>query len=265
MRITELPVSELGVYARERIINLWVGSFGDSSKYAAMFLENVSRETSAVLCEYEGIIIGMLFLIPGVINYTHINMIYAMTVDERYRNRGAAGLMMDYANAKAPTVLKPECAELFPFYEKRSYHAAFMVNEAVIYAGGENTGGEVTEIEADEYTALRNKHINAVSMEWDAESVRYALIENRFWDGKAMRVNNIGAALYTVNNGEMFVKEMLSADENIENIAKTLMRVEGVAKCRLILPPWSAFGETVKFGMAKGINIHNGYLGLALN
>lgn len=98
--------------------------------------------------------------------------LYAVATAQTHRNRGLCRALMSFAEEDlqqrgfACTVLTPGEPELFRFYEKLGYEAAFTRNRTVFLGG--------TPISAEEYALLRERVLTVPHMVYDLPTLEYA-------------------------------------------------------------------------------------------
>ena len=110
----------------EVIRELWSECFPDDTEYARFFYDRVFKLSCARVCTVDGIVAGMLHSFPydfatpdGIL---HARYIYGVGTAKKYRGLGIAGDLLQ-AEAKDCdfTVIIPQSAGLFSFYEKNGF------------------------------------------------------------------------------------------------------------------------------------------------
>ena len=121
MTISNVFVNGLNESRTDGIISLWSEAFDDERDFIETFLRGVPSETTAVLCEKDGQVTGMMFLIPAEVNGFDCKLVYALATAKDFRKQGIATKLLESASETTPTFLAPEKASLISFYEKRGY------------------------------------------------------------------------------------------------------------------------------------------------
>ena len=114
---------------------LWNEAFGDSIDSIEFFLRRRFNPKTTVVCEENGKIVSMLFLLEGKVYCENILFsayyLYAAATLKSHRGRGIMGDMLEFSKKFAAEkgvdliCLKPANDKLFEYYEKHGYKTVF--------------------------------------------------------------------------------------------------------------------------------------------
>lgn len=271
----------------EGIIKLWNEAFGDSEKDIKFFLSAHYIPENAVVCEIDGIIVSVLFLIDGEMHikgndYPSYYLYAACTLNE-FRGRGIMSEMLEFARSvsekrnKYFIALKPGEDSLYGYYSKFGYKPAFSkkVAEIVINRQEKNENSEFNT--GFDFVKLRDCALVFFDyFKWNEKSIDFAVKHHKYYGGRAI-FNRKGYALYSVENDFFRVKETtftsisdLKYILDSENLDSITIQVE---------LPYNSDTENYKFktissGMLLPLNkdaeklsltLNNAYLALTLD
>lgn len=277
---------------REGIISLWHEAFGDSRSEIEFFLDNKYIPENTVVCEENGEIISLLFLLNGEM---HINgqdypayYLYAACTSKKFRGKGIMGQMLDYSKNLAADrgvdfiCLMPAEKSLFDYYSKFGYMPIFRRKTVKI------TAEELSKISFFTHNSsdfsfkpaykLRNEAFEKTDFfKWDKSSVEFAFEHTKLYGGNLF-LSNKGYCLYTRFDGVLTVKETTLTHDLLAKKLKEIANINNVENIELILPcdyDFFSFEHEISYnGMiltTRNIDdkiiksIHNAYLGLTLD
>lgn len=216
---------------KEEIICLWQQCFGDERHYVEFFLKNCPEENALFLYREEDVLAGMMFLLQGMIVmptdfaedkehvvksesqeqdcFKKVYYLYALCVDEQYRNRGIAAELLDFAKAfakenDAEVCLVPSTEELRRYYAKRGFVDVFVKTEQTLKVNSlEAYKGEldikeidllsgtdsVDDADIDMLVGARAKEYGAGAFLWRRDNFKFAIKENTYSGGFACIVS----------------------------------------------------------------------------
>jgi len=151
---------------------LWREAFGDDKEAVTFFFESFSDCISYV-AETEGKIVSMAHALPQVLSPdVPAAYLYAVATAKSHQSRGLCRAVLAFAEADLKArgfhccVLTPGEPNLFRFYEKLGYGAAF-TRHRTAFSGG-------VAISAAEYAALRAQVLSVPHMVYDLRTLEYA-------------------------------------------------------------------------------------------
>lgn len=277
---------------KEGIIRLWHEAFGDSRKEIEFFLENKYIPENTVVCEENGEIISLLFLLEGSFcikgkDYPSYYLYAACTFKE-FRGKGIMGKMLDFSKALATKrelyyiCLMPAEESLFNYYSRFGYIPVFKRKIVKIGIDELNSMCIPDEISSDfsfkSAERLRNEaYENIDFFKWDRQSVEFAFSQTKLYGGDVF-LNNKGYCLYTVRDSIITIKENTFTTYNLVHALKSIYLAHKFNEIQIILPNITNFFDfkyaTVCNGMALPLqpdselilkNADNPYLGLTLD
>ncbi len=277
---------------KEGIIRLWHEAFGDLRKEIEFFLENKYIPENTVVCEENGEIISLLFLLEGSFcingkNYPSYYL-YAACTSKEFRGRGIMGKMLEFSKALAADrgvcyiCLMPAEDSLFDYYSRFGYIPVFKRKLVSISIDELNSMCIPDENSSDfslkSAERLRNEaYENFDFFKWDKPSVEFAFSQTKMYGGDAV-FNNKGYCLYTVLDDVIAIKENTFTPDTLVHALKNIYITQKFNEIRIILPKNFDFFDfdytTVCNGMALPLqsdfelilkNADNPYLGLTLD
>lgn len=271
------------------IIALWKEAFGDSEKDIKFFLDAHYNPENTVVCECDGVIASVLFLLEGDMHikgndYPSYYLYAACTLNE-YRGRGLMTELLGLASSiaieqrKFFIALKPAEESLYHYYSRFGYQSVFTKKVIEFNKSEQYKIFDVTyKNNVDFLSELRDKSYgNTNYFKWNKYSFDFAVEHHRYFGGEFISNCN-GYMLYSVNDGVLHVKEnTFSADDfvmMINNIAALsdvdLIHAElsynfnidcsktDIIKSGMLLPLVDEAKELIK-------NVDNAYLALTLD
>lgn len=277
---------------KEGIIRLWHEAFGDSRKEIEFFLENKYIPENTVVCEENGEIISLLFLLEGSFcikgkDYPSYYL-YAACTSKEFRGKGIMGKMLDFSKALATKrglyyiCLMPAEESLFNYYSRFGYIHVFKRMLVKICIDELNSMCIPDEISSDfsfkSAERLRNEAYEKIDFfKWDRQSVEFAFSQTKLYGGDVF-LNNKGYCLYTVQDSVITIKENTFTSYTLVHVLKNIYLAQKFNEIQIILPNKTNFFDfeytTVCNGMALPLqsdselilkNADNPYLGLTLD
>lgn len=204
------------VFASERDLDaaaqIWRTCFGDEDEYIQLYFEHRFQEDNMLVIFADGRPVSMASFLPAeiLINgvYKPARYVYAVATLPEYRNRGYATEIIKHASRKygEPLILQPAEENLTEYYRKMGFQKAFSTyseekevpapyNSITIQECEKNpegkicAGWELEGITAEEYQRIRDEKFKKEGyVRWDAEAIRYAIYENNFCKGAAVKL-----------------------------------------------------------------------------
>lgn len=204
------------VFASERdfdaVAQIWKTCFGDEEEYIQFYFEHRFREDNMLVIFADGKPVSMASFLPAEIlvdgEYRPAKYVYAVATLPEYRNRGYATEIIKHASEKykEPLILQPAEETLIEYYRKMGFEETFLSysdekevpaphNAIIMQECEENPEGKTLagwkfeSITAEEYQSIRDAHFEKEGyVRWDAEAIRYAIYENNFCRGAAVKL-----------------------------------------------------------------------------
>ncbi len=187
---------------REEVIRLWQQCFYDERHYVEFFLKNCPAENALFLYREEKEIAGMMLLMPGrlVVPDGGLDIktyyLYAFCVDEKYRGKGIAKEMLDFAKDysekdDAELCLVPGSAKLREYYAQRGFVDVFVRTEQEISVDTSKKfdgGMKKTDINIEALIKARNEVYENNAFLWNVDNLEFAIKENGYSDGFAWNI-----------------------------------------------------------------------------
>lgn len=271
------------------IIAVWNEAFGDPEKDIKFFLDKYFNPENTVVCEMNGDIASVLFLIDGDM---HIDgedyssyYLYAACTLKKYRGRGIMSEMLDFVKHTASSrkksfiALKPAESSLFDYYSKFGYKSVFS-KKIITFDKTDYSEDSCLTFNRNmySYSGLRDgAYRNLNYFKWNNDSIEFAIEHHVYYGGEIIRNCN-GYMLYNMNNNNLYVKETTFSTENLSKIISDTVRNCFINKIIVELPVDydlnSEKSEIIKSGMILPLSeiadkntekICNAYLALTLD
>ena len=260
---------------------LWKDSFNDGDGYIDFFFDNRFKPENTFVYLKNGSPVSMASAFDAEIyhdgQYTPIWYVYAVATAADYRKEGLSSALLEHIRGLYPsTFLVPSSETLFGFYEKRGYKPAFAISEVEISLEemcAPDKAPVFGAVSAEEYKTARDARFRKEGyIRWDTEAVAYALAENAFQGGEALKVRAQGGKgpegviLFNSRRGRLFVTETTLPPPDLRDAAFFLMKRTGAASCRVRFAPDAAEGAR-PFGMlrSEAVSVDQGYCNLVLD
>lgn len=207
------------------IIVLWNEAFGDSEDDIKFFLDSRYIPENAVVCETDGRIVSVLFLLDGMM---HINgkdyssyYLYAACTSKDFRGKGIMSDMLGFTKSlsvsrnKQFIILKPGEESLYGYYEKFGYKSVFTKKTIKI----NDNFNAVEEIKSEnnflsDILISRDNLLNKTDyFRWDSDAIEFAISHHKHFGGECFLSKN-GYIFYYVDNNILFIKENTLSDKS---------------------------------------------------
>lgn len=296
IKMLELRLAQKGETDRQKY--LWKLCFGDSDNFIDFYYANRYREDETALLLLDGEILAMLTMLPVRLEASGQSydsaMLYAIATHPEYRNRGYAGLLIDFAhrylhkNRIVFTFLVPAGKLLFKFYQRLGYQEGFYIREAILtretidsWNIAETGGRNIFDVSTEEYNLRRNNMLGGKPcVSYNNEDITYQkkLSQMSGADIYGLEFTEVNgcAVAERINPDKVIIKELLVKDEFIPEAVKKISCLLPAKEYILRLPVFLGrqLKSTVRpLGMIRANNeidpeiVSNdyGYLGLAFD
>ena len=266
---------------------LWKEGFKDDDKYIDFFFSNRFKPENTFVYMENGSPVSMASVFNAKLYLNSVFLpagyIYAVTTLPVHQGKGFSTAILEHINKIYPTTFLVPLAGALNFYEKRGFTPAFTLNEIELHLCDIKAPDKnfITKtVSADEYKHIRDSHfINDGYICWDTEAIAYALAENTFCGGSAVKIEidekkgTHGILLYKKQNGRLLITETTLPLPMLHGIAYNLMKQENVSTCCLRLASGklasSKTSASRPFGLlykdTGGAAVKNGYCNLVLD
>ena len=258
--------------------NLWKEGFQENDEYIDFFFSKRFKPENTFAYIESGLPVSMASVLDASIYYKGAFLptgyIYGVTTLSQFRGKGFSSAIIEHIKKIYPTAfLVPAAKDLFGFYEKRGFRPVFSLTEYKLHAADLDIPSinlKRDEVFPDEYKNIRDSHfLKNGYICWDTEAIAYALEENSFLGGYALKVNmndkkkTNGIILYRKQGDQLFVSETTLPLPILHDTVSILMKQHKVYICCVRL-------ESDKTGQAFGllhsdIAVKNGYCNLVLD
>ena len=266
------------VYATQQdfteIRKIWNACFGDEDAYINLYLENRFTKDNMLVLHKDGKIVSMASCLPISVQIDGemkpATYIYAVATLPEYRKQGNAGKILEAAKRIYGTlILQPAEEHLIDYYGKMGFEEAFQSwNREVSLAELETQADIIEEdmlceVDAGEYMRIRDERFHGDGyVQWDLEAVTYALKENHFCGGKAVKIltntSKEDILLYRIFEQKIYVVETSLSEDELNQVLLHLMK-----KTESDYAVIRNAGGMISYAEG-GHEIQNGYLNLTL-
>jgi len=161
---------------KEQIIALWNSAFGDKTKDVEKYLKTLLEYF--LVYEEDGILKGMLSVLPVSFGNKIGGYIYAVTTDKNHRGQGICNKLMEYVKEDKSynfLVLKPQNDGLFEFYGKMGFERVPQLEKKEFWTI-ENSEVEyqLKQLSAKDYEFARNSYFAEEIIKWDENMLSFA-------------------------------------------------------------------------------------------
>lgn len=252
---------------KKYVISVWKDAFGDKEDFISDFLHLFGKYM--LVLEYEGRVVSMLTLFPVKIGEKSGRYVYAVATDKKYRSRGFAGKLVEYAKRFAAKndenflVILPQNDGLYDFYRRFGFSelkCVKRINEQKVNFNDSALNIEI--IDENEYFKLRKNHFATCKfVEWDIHMLAFF---KKVYEGFFVKVSENGreaALAFCFKNGDSLSVPELLTKENETIILSSLccfFEKESVTAIKE-----SKCGE--KFAMIYPEEFTDCYFGLGMN
>lgn len=169
---------------------IWEACFGDSPEYIRFFMERRFSSSICFVWLEQNEPVGAVYLLPSLLQRKLSFYSYAGGVLPEHRKKGIFWelfhAMMEFCKERNATLTGVPAAGTVEYYKKMGYEAAFSYKQLICKPKGKTKFCTFREAEAEVYAQLRDKAFAELNyVQWDVNSVKYALEENRFCGGFA--------------------------------------------------------------------------------
>ncbi len=251
-------------YDLDQIRHIWRTCFGDGEDYIDLYLKNRFDPENMMVIYRDGRPVSMASFLPARLkrgeDWLPVRYVYAVATLPEYRRLGLASEILQHALEKygEPLILQPETEELEGYYERLGFEKGFAEENwefrpeagagpdlpggrgelraagiAPFKAGEsdespENEAGKegISEISPEEYKEIRDKHFDGDGyVRWDEQGIAYALEENRFCGGRALKAGQ-DMILYRREKDALRVLETTLEGEALQSRIRGLLAAE---------------------------------------
>lgn len=204
---------------KEQIISLWNGAFGDKTEDIKKYLETILKYF--FVYEEDGIVKGMLSVLPVSFSGKKGGYIYAVTTHKDHRGQGICNKLMEYVKKNKSydfLVLKPQNDELFEFYGKMGFEKVTCLSKKELFVTDDSESVyHLKEMTPQEYEKARNTYFGKDIIAWDNKMLSFArdMYQGGFYAIEKAG-ENIGLAFLYKDENVLVIKELLST-ENVAN------------------------------------------------
>ena len=252
-----------------RLMELWQEAFGDSEDETRFYFQYRHRHEHMLVMEIDEQISGMLSLLPiqliadGAAHQARY--VFAVATKKEVRGRGVSTALLTAAHegiraeGGVASILVPASENLFTFYGKRGYQAAFFVDQALLSASeivSSPLRGEVSGLSAEDYLGIRKASFSGsrLFVDWDLDALTYIKLGAESGGGRVLYLRDgagEAAALIEKRDSIMRVTELALLSGMTWQIAMALIHRVVQAPQYLLRLPQSSLGErnTIPIGM----------------
>lgn len=231
---------------KKGIISLWQEAFGDSAEAVELFLKHKYIPENTVICEENGKVASMLFLLDGKLNIKsekyNAYYLYAAATLKEFRGRGIMAEMLDFSKKLAAErnfdfiCLKPAEDSLYGYYKRFGYKEIFSTKTVKINSVIKSDSDiQESSSKADTDTIRNRVYKNTDYFEWDKASIEYAIRQHNYYGGNTINSCK-GYVLYTALSDNCHVKELCFTQESLLNILSELQAQTGFIEISVELP-----------------------------
>ena len=162
---------------KNAVIGLWQEAFGEAEKEILPFLEFINK--NMLLMAENGKIISMLSLLKVKIGDINGRYVYAVATDKRFRGRGYASELLQYAkqlikeNNEEFLVILPQSESLYDFYAKSGFtplRCAKRISRRI----GSASGLKVEKLTPESYFELKKTYFSGEKyVEFDIKTLDF--------------------------------------------------------------------------------------------
>ncbi|MBR5809227.1 MAG: GNAT family N-acetyltransferase [Clostridia bacterium] len=199
---------------REQIIELWNGAFGDRTEDVKKYLDTILKYF--LVYEEDGIIKGMLSVLPVYFCNKRGGYVYAVTTHKDHRGQGICNKLMEYVKADKTydfLVLKPQNDGLFEFYGKMGFEKVSCLSKKELYVEEPEKNYKLTTLSAQEYEMARNAYFGEEIIRWDSNMLSFAkdMYKGEFYAVEKDQ-KNVGFAFLYKEKNVAVIKELLAKE-----------------------------------------------------
>lgn len=238
----------------EQILRIWEECFGDSKEYIKMYLEKRFETENMMVIHEDGKIVSMASFLPVQVTINgkqeSARYVYAVATLPTYRKRGYASEIIKHATGKyqEPLILQPADDAMEAYYGNLGFISAFEPSPCWIYEGSakweKKSVTQMSEVNIDEwnieainageYKKIRDSHFTGEGyVEWDEAAIQYAMEENAFCGGEAVKLMNgekEELLMYCIERNKLCIVETTMEEEELRKLLPEMMKNMGVSK-----------------------------------
>lgn len=224
---------------KEQIKALWQKCFEDSDDFVTFYFDRVYRDTNALSLEKDGRVVSALQMIPYTMSWCGMEITVAYIsgacTDPAERGKGLMGELLQQSFREMRkreydiTALIPANASLFDYYRAYGYTEVFDYSLQTFESHETLSDTQWTQVESLSVVDIKEwfayfdlqqrKHPCAI-LHTEAD-FRNNLIDTLLAQGLVLGIRNynehpVGIAFITTDEGEVFIKEMFYASEEIK-------------------------------------------------
>lgn len=204
---------------RNAVVRLWQEAFGESEKEILPFLDFINKDM--FLIEENGQIISMLSLIKVKIGALKGRYVYAVATDKRFRGRGYAGKLLDFAkslisaNKEDFLVILPRNEGLYAFYGKSGF-TPLCCAKRISRKIGAKAAYKIEKITAGEYAELKKTYFSGEKyVEFDIKTLDFM---QKAYNGEFLKAEGAGIAFCHKQADLLVIHELLANTSEAEII-----------------------------------------------
>ena len=169
---------------------IWEICFGDSPEYIRFFMERRFPTSQSFVWLEQGEPVGVVYLLPSLLQGKQSFYSYAGGVLPEYRNRGIFReifhFLIEFCKFEGATLTVVPAPGLTNYYREMGYQPVFSYRKLAFKPKNAGRSIELREAEAEQYVCLRDRAFQELNyVQWNLEAVKYALEENRYCGGFA--------------------------------------------------------------------------------
>lgn len=238
----------------EQILRIWEECFGDSKDYIQMYLKKRFETENMMVIHEDGKIVSMASFLPVQVTINgkqeSARYVYAVATLPMYRKRGYASEIIKHAAGKyqEPLILQPADDAMEAYYGNLGFISAFEPSPCWIYEGSakweKKSVTQMSEVNIDEwnieainageYKKIRDSHFTGEGyVEWDEAAIQYAMEENAFFGGEAVKLMNgekEELLMYCIERNKLCIVETTMEEEELRKLLPEMMKNMGVSK-----------------------------------
>ena len=206
---------------KNQIIRLWSKTFGDSPDSVNKYLETLLKYF--IIYEDDGIVKGMLSVLPVTSGDKKGGYIYAVVTHPDYRGQGICRTLMESVKENKKydfLVLVPQNESLFEFYAKMDFlKVPLLVKKELCVKKTNMSELNIKKLTVKKYETLRNLFFGEGNLiKWDAQMLFFAktMYSGEFYEIKNAEKRTGFTFLYKEKE-TVFIKELIT--ENPEETA----------------------------------------------
>ena len=204
---------------KNAVVRLWQEAFCESEKEILPFLDFINRDM--LLIEENGQIISMLSLIKVKIGTACGRYVYAVATDKRFRGRGYASKLLDFAkhfilvNNEDFLVILPRNEGLYAFYGKSGFTPLCCAKRISRKIGAKSVYN-IEKISAKEYAELKKTYFSGEKyVEFDIKTLEFM---QKAYNGEFLKADGAGIAFCHKQADLLIIHELLANTDEAEII-----------------------------------------------